>query len=225
MDRKRLISRLRQYVRKGEETTRFCPDDLEISGFVDGTLSDSTRNHIEHHLPDCQACINRVGLLTRLLRGQSADDPDRTAEVPARNRARAAPKWAAAASVFITIGYLAGSSSFIANAPPESGFRATRTLGSEASASEFISPSAAFDRERDALVIRWTEVPGSLFYEVRVVSDVGNFVGAKRMTDTEWAIDEELGLEPDREYFVRVDAFLTDAKPVSSPFVAVTIRE
>ena len=219
MDRNALISLLRQHAGQREEPTPFCPDDHEIAAFVDGTLSESAHVHIEHHLPDCRVCINRVGSLTRLMREPAVDVR------PTRDWRRSAPKWATAASVFLAIGYFAGISSTGPTDPVAADYRPTRTLNSTISAPEILASESGLIGERDDLVIRWTEVPGTLYYEVRVVSDVGDFVSAERVTETQWAVGSDLGLEPDNEYFVRVDAFLTDSKSISSSFIPMKVAE
>lgn len=100
-----------------------------------------------------------------------------------------------------------------------------RNIDSQIRPPEILAPLTGFIGQEEELVIRWTEVPGSLYYEVRVVSDVGDLIDAERVDGTEWTISPDLDLEPNREYFVRIDAFLTDAKPISSDFIPFTLRE
>ena len=225
MDRKDLISLLQQSVVGHGARTPFCPDDHEIAGFVDGALNESARQHIERHLPDCPVCVGRVGLLTRLVRDPSTEAQAQNADSRNTYRIPAAPQWAIAASVILAVGYLAGTSNFTADTDPATKYRTTRNLDSQIAAPEILAPTSGFIGERDGLLIRWTDVPGTLYYEIRVVSDVGNLVTAQRVDGTEWAISRDLNLESGREYFIRVDAYLTDAKPISSQFIPFSLRE
>jgi hypothetical protein len=225
MDRKGLISLLQRSAGAYEERTRFCPDDHEIAGFIDGSLDDIAREHVERHLPDCQGCVSRVGLLARLLRDQAANNQAEVTESNTRDWKQTAPQWAVAASVILAVGYLAATFNFAENTDPAAEYQTTRNLDSQITAPVILAPTSDVIGKRDELVIRWTEVPGTLFYEVRVVSDVGNLVSSQRVNGTEWAIGRDLSLESGREYFVRVDAFLTDAKPISSHFIPFRLRE
>ncbi len=227
MDRKGLISLLRESATGHQERTPFCPDDHEIAGFVDLTLNDTARENVERHLPDCQACVNRVGLLTRLLREhQSASPPDALTK-PETDWKRVAPQWAIAASILL-------AAIFIARTPvPESApgtdlnsdYQTTRNIGIRNGAPEILSPSSGFIGSRDGLVIRWTQVPGSLYYEVRVVTDIGDLVSEQRVDGTQWTIGRDLNLEAGRDYYIRVDAYLSDAKAISSQHIPFRVRD
>ena len=225
MDQKSLISLLQRSAAAYEERTRFCPDDHEIAGFVEGSLNGVAREHIERHLPDCQSCVSRVGLLTRLVREHAAGDQTKVAESNTRDWKQTAPQWAVAASVILAVGYLAGTYNFTADTDPATEYQTTRNLDSQITAPEILAPTSGVIGKRDELVIRWTEVPGILYYKVRVVSDVGNLVSSQRVNGTEWTIGRDVSLESGREYFVRIDAFLTDAKPISSQFIPFRLRE
>ncbi len=225
MNQNGLISLLQRSAGVHEECSRFCPDDLEIAGFVEGSLNDTAREHIERHLPDCQICVSRVGLLTRLVREPAADDQTEVVESNTKDWKQTAPQWAVAASVILAVGYLAGTSNFTTGTDRATDYQMTRNLDSQITAPEILAPSAGVIVKRDELVIRWTEVPETLFYEVRIVSDVGDLVSAQRVDGVEWTINRDLNLESGREYFVRIDAFLTDAKPISSPFIPFRLRD
>ncbi len=225
MDQKGLISLLQRSAAAYEERTRFCPDDHEIAGFVEGSLNDVAREHIERHLPDCQSCVSRVGLLTRLVREHAAGDQTKVAESNTRDWKQTAPQWAVAASVILAVGYLAGTYNFTADTDPATEYQTTRNLDSQITAPEILAPTSGVIGNRDEFVIRWTEVPETLYYEVHIVSDVGNLVTAQRVDGTEWTIGRQLNLESGREYFIRVDAYLTDAKPISSEFIPFRLRE
>jgi hypothetical protein len=225
MDRKDLTLLLQRSAVGQGARTPFCSDDDEIAGFVDGTLNQSAREHIERHLPDCQACVSRVGLLTRLVRDHAAGDGSKVAEIRTRNWKQTAPQWAVAASVILAVAYVAGTSQFTADTDPAAEYQTTRNLDSRVAGPEILAPTSGVIGKRDDLIIRWTEVPGTLYYEVHIVSDIGNLVSAQRVDGTEWRIGRHLNLESGREYFIRVDAYLTDANPISSQFIPFKLQE
>lgn len=224
MDQKHLIGLLQRSAAGDHERTAFCPDDHGIAGFVDGTLDDRARELITRHLPDCLACVSRVGLLTRLLREHAAESVREAPQADTKKWQRIAPQWAVAASLVLAIAYLAGNSDLPSNMD-QGNFQATRNLDSSIAAPEILAPSSGVIGSRDAFVIRWTEVPGSLYYKVRVVTDVGNLVSEQRVEALEWTINRDLNLESGREYFIRVDAYLSDAKSISSQHIPFRLRD
>ena len=220
MDRKHLISNLQSSAVGTYERTPFCPDDHDIAAFVDRALDDSARVLIERHLPDCPACVSRVGLLTRLMREDEAN-VTMPASAPARTWRQTAPQWAVAATVLLTIGWLA----WLPMIEQSDDYSAVRNVSSVLTPPEILAPSSGILGERDGFVIRWTEVPGSLYYEIRIVTDAGDLLSEARVENTEWTIDRDLGLEPGREYFIRVDAYLSDAKAIRSDHIPFKLRE
>ena len=220
MDRKHLIYSLQNSAAGKHERTAFCPDDHDIAAFVDGALDDAARILIDRHLPDCPACVSRVGLLTRLLREDHAHATN-PASTPAKTWRQTIPQWAVAASVVLAIGWLAWSPT-----NEEYGDYATvRNVGSALTPPEILAPNSGILGSRDGFVIRWTEVPGSLYYEVRVVTDTGDLLSEARVEKTQWVIGKEIALEPGREYFIRVDAYLSDSKTLSSQHIPFRLRD
>ena len=225
MDRKHLISLLQRSAAGHLNSTPFCPDDQDIAAFVEGTLNDAANEHVARHLPECQACVSRVGLLTRLMREDSPDAAHEIAQPAIKKWTRTVPQWAAAASVVLAVGYLAGTSGILSSSETAEDYRSTRNNESRFTAPEILAPSSGVIGSRDGFVIRWTDVPGSLYYEVHVITDAGDLVSEQRVYKTEWTIDGQLDLEPDREYFIRVDAYLSDAQPIRSRHIPFTVRE
>ena len=152
MDRKGLISLLQGSAAGQYERTPFCPDDYDIAGFVGGTLGNGTLELVERHLPDCQACVSRVGLLTRLLREQEPQSQHETQlAVVSKDWKHVAPQWAAAASVVLAVGYLAGSSDFLSGTD-QADYLTTRSLDSRIAAPEILAPSSGVIGDRDGFV-------------------------------------------------------------------------
>jgi hypothetical protein len=71
----------------------------------------------------------------------------------------------------------------------------------------------------------WTPVPESLYYQLRIVSDEGDLIWQGRVDGTQWALPSDLPLVPGSEYFVRVDAYLAEAKAVNSDYFLFQVGE
>ena len=218
-DRNQLISLMRQSAALNLKRTRFCPKDEEIAAFVDGMPSGGRRDSLERHLPDCPTCVQRVGLLTRLLREPVAHPKT----VPARAKTvitEPTHRWAAAAMVLLAVGLLTWSP-----VKETSEFRSTRATQSVLTQPKIVAPRAGTLARRDGLVVRWTEVPGSIYYEVRIVSDDGALISLQRVDEPNWHFEDSVDLRPGHEYYVRVDAFLADSKAIRSEHVPFHVRD
>jgi hypothetical protein len=219
MDRKHLISLLQQSAAADFEQTPFCPGDEEIAAYVDGAITAEQSVSLERHLPDCPACIQRVGLLTRLMRDNVRIEKPMMPE--AHKPATWKPhRWAVAATVVLAVGWLTW-----APIGERGEYSETRTLQSQLTRPEILAPDSAFLENRDSLFVRWTDVPGSLYYEVRIVSDAGDLVSLQRVDDSEWAPTKHLALQPGREYYIRVDAFLSDSQSIRSEHILFRVKD
>ncbi len=220
MDRKHLIACLQRSAIEDAERTPFCPDDHDIAAFVDGDLDNASRVLIERHLPDCQGCVGRMGQLTRLMRAEEITKSD---ETPGTDKTlfEAFPQWAVAATVVLAIIWVGWSP----NTTEVSDARDVRNIESVLAPPQILAPDSGVLASRDGFLIRWTEVPGSLYYEVRVVSDIGDLLNEARVEQTEWTLGDEIELEPGREYYIRVDAYLSDSKAISSQHIPFRLRD
>jgi hypothetical protein len=220
MNRKELIATLRRSAAGGDKRSPFCPEDGDIAAFVDDTLSASEHSLIERHLPDCPACVGRVGLVTRLLRDDTTTVAD---ETPSRHKTwrKVAPQWAVAATIILAITWVSWSPQ-----PAETViYRDARSVEPVQSVPKILVPESGVLADRDGFLIRWTDVPGSLYYKVRVVSASGDLLSEERVEVTEWSLGNEIILEPGQEYFIRVDAYLSDSKAISSQHMPFRLRD
>jgi Putative zinc-finger len=228
-----LLSRAPTSLRRRTES---CPDENQIAAYVDGTLEPADAERLELHLADCDACIALVGLLGRAP-DTSASEPvadlalERARRLAPTARTRwmqTAPRWAAAAMVVVTVSALIHFSQ-----SPDSGLesptspegRATRTIAPGSLKLQVVDPGPGTTMEAGHLLFRWTEVPGSRFYDVRIVTDSGELVSERRVVGTEWRPSGDLELRPGAEYYVHVDAYPTDAKAISSDHVPFSVTE
>jgi hypothetical protein len=230
---------LARLLRAGDDRSRErspgCPDEQLIAAYFDELLSPRERESMEAHLADCAHCLALVGLLGRQDDDGEAAVPD-TAQVRARRLARPAgpaparhaPRWAVAAAALLAIPVLLHLSRSTDESPAfgsDPGTRGTRNLPPIAHDLQVLRPLAGSVVAPNDLSVRWSPVPGSAYYDVRIVNDTGLPVVEQRVTGTEWHPDAGLRLQPGVEYYVRVDAYPADGKSVGSAHVPFTVRE
>lgn len=213
-----------------------CPDENWIAGYVDGGLDAAARQELEQHLADCGHCLALVGLLSRE-RSTSASEPAPSpvvAQAGARAREepqhpwRFAPQWAAAAALVLAVPLLVqlGRS-------PDAGLEgqgtpapsAIRKFESTPDTLQVLVPGAGGAVDAQRAQFRWTEVAGSPYYEVRILTDDGDVVVRDRATGTTWQVPPEVRLQPGAEYFVHVDAYPSGDKAVSSDHVPFRVSD
>jgi hypothetical protein len=68
----------------------------------------------------------------------------------------------------------------------------------------------------EGLEVRWRGVPGSLFYEVRLVTAEGTNVWEGRTEATAAPLPAGVGLLPGQKYYVWVRAYLSEGKTLKS---------
>lgn len=211
-----------------------CPDEHRIAGYVDGQLDDADRGQVETHLADCDHCLALVGLLCRerdapaverLPESVGARAHGDVAELP-RRRWWIAPQWAAAAALVLAVPLLLqlgrdpdGGGEGPARPAPS----VTRTIGPAADGLQVLSPAAGAAVDLRRLSFHWTEVAGTPFYDVRVVTDAGDVIIQQRVTGTSWRPPPSLNLQSGAEYFVHVDAYPSGDKAMSSDHVPFRI--
>ena len=238
MDQEKLIGLLRLPVADASEHTVVCPDDHQLAAYVDGELASEARERFEQHLADCDSCIGRVGFLSRLRDTEPAERvPElllararRLGNAPRHAENRYGRHWAAAAAVVLAVtGVLYSNSMFEVPAPVPNGEVATSrtspTVMESTLVPRVLSPSDGSTVDPDRVIFSWTGVPGSLFYDVHIVNDEGDLVWQARVTDTRWGPNTDMPLSAGAEYFVRVDAYLAEAKTLSSDHVVFKVSE
>lgn len=209
-----------------------CPDPMQLATALDGQLEPSQREFFDLHVSSCSHCVARLGQLARL----KALDADAT--VPDTTMARArrlvgrrvplrAAGWAAAAMVVLAVVLTAPElddavDPSLNQAPPA---RQARNIDPDGMRPRVLAPDEGARLSWDGARFKWTEVPGSLHYDIRVVSDDGAMLWQERVQGTEWRAVEALSLVPGQEYYFRVDAYLTQAKRVSSEHRLFTVEE
>jgi anti-sigma factor RsiW len=213
-----------------------CPDEYQIAGYVDGGLDAAARERVERHLADCRHCLALVGLLCRE-RDVEAIEPV-PKDVPVQTSVQAtkwpqrrwhlAPQWAAAAALVLAVPLLLQLGRNLDRGVEGQGRPdppATRTLASPAVGLRVLAPGAGAAVDPRRMSFRWTEVSGSPYYDVRIVTDAGDVVVQQRVTGTTWRPPAQLNLQPGAEYFVHIDAYPSGDKAVSSDHVLFRVSD
>jgi hypothetical protein len=214
-----------------------CPDELQVAAYVDGTLTASERQDLARHLADCGHCLAMVATLCAERR------PDRTsaADVPSRPVAARhppalgapssigtswlSPRWAAAAALFVALplGFYLGASRD--EAQRVGSVPVARTLVTGHGTPQVLVETIETGPNADKLSFSWTPVEGSPYYDVRIVTDVGDVVIEQRVTGTSWRPPPRLALQAGRDYYVHVDAYPAGDMPVGSGHVGFTVPD
>lgn len=237
MQQKRLISLLAVGDPGEGGPSPNCPDEVQVAAYVDGTLTGRERQDLERHLADCGHCLSMVATLCaerRADRNASADLPTRPetahrprapAAQPSIGPSRLSPRWAAAATLVLALplGFYLGASRDEAqrggSAP------VARTLVTGHGTPQVFVETLEAGPNKDRLSFSWTPVEGSPYYDVRIVTDVGDVVTQQRVTGTSWQPPPRLALQAGRDYYVHVDAYPAGDTPVGSGHVGFTVPD
>ena len=200
-----------------------CPDDYLLASYMEGGLSERDHIQFESHLADCAFCIERVGSLGRAGESGSAYvEPERVHTHPGKLQSlQRAGRWATAALVVLAVGITVNRLT-----PPGTSPVTDELKNPTAVTERSITPSSPFPEilfpkegslvDTQSLVFKWREVPGSLYYDIRIVSDDGEQLSRQRVWDTQWSLPPDTQLQAGTEYFVRVDAYVSEGKTISS---------
>lgn len=230
MDDKALQELLRRASPQTWEWAPGCPDVHEIAAYVDGTMLHSGRETVELHLADCERCTLLVGTISRLeIESAGSIVPAATLERarqlvrPMRERwQRYLPPLAAAALLVIAVGFVFNQREEVP-IQSEADYRTMRGIV-EPSRMEVLSPAAGAGVNAAELEVRWTEIPGTRYYLVRVVTNSGALVTEQRVTGTWWRPGSAVPLEAGQDYYVRVEAYPAVGPATGSIHVPFTVH-
>jgi hypothetical protein len=231
MDLQNIIGLL-QHDSRPLERTQFCPADQEIAQYYEAAMPIADCERLQRHILDCAYCEARLGALERLQETGFFPQVDEELIASAKQMAVAAgpqknlhaPAWAAAAVIILTLSVIilwdSGQYQAIDN-----NTRQVRNIDQTMVGPRLLSPLEGALVDPGELIIRWSEIPGSLFYTLYILSDAGDLVVAQRVDGSEWSAGDRSGFDPGAEYFVRVEAHLTDASTVSSNHLIFVMRD
>lgn len=234
MNVRQIIALFKASAEPDAEETSGCLQPDRLAAFLDGGLSIGERAAAEAHLAGCDRCLGRIAALSRATAGQHADTAVPTevfvraealfkAPVPVPKRWRWAVPLTAAAGLLLALTLQLGPGPGPTSEPGRTPANQTRY-----SARHMLQPSLTIPADGSVVrpgeqVFKWTEVPDTLFYDVLLVSIDGDLKHRERVSGTSWTIPGDLQLKPGGEYYVRIDAYLSDAKYVSSDYRAFRV--
>ena len=216
--------------------TPFCLEDHQVSEYYHGMLSQAERERSERHLAACRFCSARIGMLARIdQQGAQSHVPEETLAIakmmgqpPPQTGTRLIP-WATAAVVVLALGVYfqsqygrkPGAEVEFPAGPPSiqaDNLRETRNIDNGTLGPRILSPGEGQITGVNGM-IKWTPVPGSLYYRMRIVTDDGDLLWQERIEGTEWQLPANLHLAPGADHYIRIDAYLTEAKSLQSEYV------
>ena len=205
--------------------TVFCPEDHQLAAWYEHRLDASKAASLEQHLSACGYCRSSIGILGRLDRVdlESAVSEDLLArakqlasEIPA-GRKKIASTWAAAAVIVLSLGVILTSDFYRSpEVASQSEVRQVRSLQPTAVRPEILQPSSGDVVTSGGLKVHWTSVDSSMFYELQVMDAAGRLLLTQRLQETQWDASDKLRLEPAKNYYVRVTAYLADGSEEGS---------
>jgi hypothetical protein len=240
MEEHRLTELLRLKSAEVSGKTPFCPDSEFIAKYFAGKLDGKSRVSLKSHLVDCRFCQAQIGNLGRLGDKKDYDVVPGSVLADAKRLVRPQSKLplkyagilsAAVVVLAVTVGLVQGPKSnpnsavvvveFVSPQPTSQ----LRSIDRSASIPMVISPADGENIKPGTLEVRWTEVLGSLHYDIQVVNAEGFILWRERVEGTSWTPPPSELLKPGMDYFVRVEAYLADANNVSSEHILFTVGE
>ena len=217
--------------------TEFCPGEKEIALYYDASLDANERERVQRHVKDCSYCQAKLGMLARIEQPTPSEPIEQELLVTAKQMAGAQkPRvkkqvvaWATAAVMVIAL-----SVSLLSVSPqteetpgvlPSDPTRQLRNISHVTEAPRLLFPVDGAQVNLSDLVISWTAIPGSDFYDLYILNDSGDLVIKQRIIGNEWVVGPAQGLTPGADYFIKVDAHLADATVASSAYVIFRVGD
>lgn len=230
MNEREIIAILGRSREVAASPTDACLPPQGLAAFLDGALCEAEHAAAEAHLADCGFCLGQLAALLRSMEDAMPPAVPETLRAQAERLgvrpARGIPRafhWAAAAMLVLALGLVA------TQRPPGTADSAaesvhqTRYVDQDALQPRLLAPAEGSVIQPLEQVFHWSGVPGALFYDVRLVGPDGDLLLRERVEETRWLIPKQLQLESGIDYFVRIDAYLSDARYLSSEHVLFTV--
>jgi len=212
-----------------------CLDEYDLANVAACEMGSQSRTHYEKHLSDCPHCLGKV---TELMAINDISDEYTVSGTTLRRAqelvrhpplTRRISRWATAAVVVLAFGLAFQTGvdrSKVETVSPvtTTTYRQSRSTGEMDVRPTINQPVEGSQLKVAGAEIEWTKVAGSLYYDVRVVSRDGELVGRQRVAQNHWSVPAGM-LQPGDEYYVRVDAYLAEAKRLSSHHVLFTVEQ
>ena len=237
MDQLKITEQLHRRDRKVANATPFCPGSQDLAAFLHGALEEEARESFRRHLAACRHCRARLGVMARARQDegpvtiredllQQAIDFGQPARRPVRWRMPAvAAAGVAALAIALSQGPFREPRGGDSATPLTEPSRSQRNLEQISPAPAILLPAEGSRVPVADLQVWWTRVPGSLYYDIRLLDAAGFVVWEDRLSGTQSAIPPGLPLVQGERYFVRVDAYLAESKSVGSSHVSFIVGD
>jgi len=223
------------------QRSEHCLAPEALAAFLDGSSVGKEHDAQQAHLADCAYCLQQLAQISRSREGKPADaiHPDLLIQAEAlgsqpseaqglRHRyffGKLPAMVAIAATAVLAVGVLSlNPQNRTPTTAPSEEFRTTRYVDTQVLNPRLLAPTEDSVIVPAEQVFRWTEVPGSLFYDIRLMDPDGELLLRERVEATRWLIPDQFTLEDGEEYYVRVDAYLDDARFLSSEHIVFSVR-
>lgn len=240
----KLIEILRSKSIRTRSPDNSCLRDVECASLADGRLEGAERDRLMKHLAYCPDCLERLTAVVVLAREDvESVPPELLAAALARTKGVASarawsniswqPALAASLCVLLLSGVLISTHNEtpLAIEPsliPPDGVAETpevRNVGPVTGQFTILEPLDGASVGPDKLHLHWTSIDQGMFYEVQILSDVGDVVWQTRTENNDLQVPVELGLQHEENYFVLVRAYLHEGKVIRSRLHAIRIDE
>jgi hypothetical protein len=227
-----------------------CPSDATIAAYLDSALGETARVRLHDHFGGCEYCRALIADVVKLQR--IAELPPAPAALVARARALVPTvhsRWAWGWPTVAAAGTLACAVIAVSVfRPPQtldipawpspkipaisqsqpsapanpSGREAVRKPKSPESSPSIIFPPPDKVTGHEPLQFRWLEVPGALYYQVRLLTSEGDLVWEGNSSGTRIELPSDLALRGGK-YYVSVAAVMKDGRRQKSNPVSLQI--
>ncbi len=112
----------------------------------------------------------------------------------------------------------------VAPTSSDSSPRQTRSQGQTPEGLQLLQPRAGAAVSAQGFDLRWTKVPGALFYELRLTTPNGQLMWSSKVEQEQVRVPADAGLRPGA-YFAMVRAQLPEGRLIRAQAVSFTVRE
>ena len=102
--------------------------------------------------------------------------------------------------------------------------RAVRNMPNRAVAPQLLYPREGAAVAPGGIEFRWQAVPGTLYYDVRLISEEGDVIWEARTEKSEASLPSDVDLTAGQGFYVRVQAWLAEGKTVTSRAVSFRVE-
>jgi anti-sigma factor RsiW len=202
-----------------------CPDDQTLAAFVDGQLTESSRDETAVHLDTCAVCFDRVAAIAHAAGASVFVPPElvRTVTAPSRGL----PGWrtwlpagAVAAGLLLAVAVSRPSSPVMTPAGPPTPAEPVRSRGAAV-----LTPVVEVPRDDEPLEagfqVRWRSPESAVFSEVKLTTAGGDVLWSTEVQGAVSQLEVPVAPRANGIAYLWVTAHLPEGRKVSSNVVRI----